>query len=122
MYILRVEVCFSAAHRVKELKKCEKLHGHNFKVEVFLEGETLGREGWLMDFREIKKILSQEVKRFDHQYLNRLKEFRTQNPTSENIARVIFERLKSYFPPQKVRVSEVRVWESEDKWASYREK
>jgi len=117
MYELMVEDTFDAAHQLRGYEgKCENLHGHTFKVQVFLKGNKLDKVGMLDDFRTIKEHLSEALKDFDHQNLNDLPPFKEENPTSENIARVIFERLKP-----KLKLSRVVVWESPTSKASYSE-
>ena len=112
MHELVIESEFSAAHRLREYDgACERLHGHNWRVEVLVAGETLNRLGMLVDFRELKRILHEALDRFDHTFLNELPEFKEQNPTTENMARVIFEKC-SLRMPDGVTVRSVAVWES----------
>ncbi len=119
MYELTVETHFSAAHRLKEYKgKCENLHGHNWKVQVYLKGDKLNKIGMLVDFREIKKRINKIIKKLDHTYLNELEEFAISNPTTENIAKYLFIKL-SKENNNDFRMSKVTVWESEDSSVSY---
>jgi len=118
MYEIMVEVDFSAAHQVREIGgRCENLHGHTYKVQVFLEGKDLNAVGMLVDFREVKRKVKKWVDKLDHTYLNEsLKDI---NPTAENLARYLFERLQEEVNRKGVRLSKVRVAEAEDAWASY---
>ncbi len=117
MYELMVEDIFDAAHQLRGYEgKCENLHGHTFRVQVFLQGEGLDNAGMLSDFKVIKENLSKVLDDFDHKNLNDLPDFKKINPTSENIARIIFNRLK----PQ-LKVAKVSVWESPSSQASYSE-
>ena len=66
---------------------CEKLHGHNWKVEVILKTEKLNELGMVMDFKIVKEKLEVILSRFDHSYLNELSEFKQENPTTENVSK-----------------------------------
>ena len=119
MYELVVTDNFAAAHNLRGYKgKCESLHGHNWKVEVTLAANTLDRLGMVMDFKEAKQALGAVLERYDHKYLNEVDDFREINPTTENMARIIFERLAGVLP-QHVAVCGVAVWESERCCARY---
>lgn len=119
MYELIVESEFSAAHRLREYDgACERLHGHNWRVEMTVAGERLNELGMLMDFRELKRILSEKTDAFDHAFLNEHPAFEQQNPTTENLARLIFQEC-SRMMPTGVRVRDVIVWESPRSRARY---
>ena len=112
MYELIVEAEFSAAHRLREYRgACEKLHGHNYRVELVVASEKLDAMGLVVDFRELKRLLHQAAERYDHEFLNDLGEFQKQNPTAENVARVLFEDCSRRMP-RGVRARSVTVWES----------
>jgi len=112
MYELVVESEFSAAHRLRGYQgECEKLHGHNWRVELVVNGRELNSIGVLVDFRDLKRILTEVISELDHQYLNDLEAFREQNPTTENLARVVYRAVAERLPPG-LRVSSVAVWES----------
>jgi len=120
MYELKIITQFSAAHRLENFYgKCEGLHGHNWKVEVFLIGEKLDEAGLLMDFGVIKARTNALLEEIDHKYLNELEAFQGQNPSSENLARYLYERLTADLNREGVRVSRVNVWESDNSCASY---
>ena len=120
MYELKIITQFAAAHRLENFNgKCEALHGHNWKVEVFLGGEQLDEAGLLVDFGVIKARTNALLEEIDHKYLNELEAFREQNPSSENLARYLFERLLATMIRDGVRVSRVNVWESDTSCASY---
>ena len=120
MYELRVASRFAAAHQLREFRgACENLHGHNWKVEVYLTGENLGGEGILMDFGEMKKATKEALGTLDHHFLNELAVFENMNPSSENIARYLFKYLSEKLNHGDIRVSKVTAWESEDACASY---
>ena len=120
MFELKVVTHFSAAHQLKMVaKKCENLHGHNWKIEIYVAGETLNDAGVLMDFGEIKKQVESIMASLDHKFLNDLDHFRNGNPSSENIAMYIAEAIKAKIENPAVRVSRVTAWESDDACATY---
>jgi len=120
MYELKILTQFSAAHRLENFYgKCEALHGHNWKVEVFLQGRELDDAGLLMDFGVVKARVNEVLEEIDHKYLNELPAFKEQNPSSENLARYLFERLAAVLNRSGAQVSRVNVWESDTSCASY---
>ena len=121
MYFLQVEDDFAAAHQLREYKgKCENLHGHNWRVKVIVKGQQLGRSGMLIDFGDLKRLLKQCLDALDHRFLNEIAPFDAINPTSELIAKYLFEQIGEKLP-EAVAVHEVKVWESEKCAASYRD-
>ena len=111
-----VEDSFDAAHALRGYEgPCENLHGHTFRVQVFIEGAKLNKIGLLDDFKHIKKELTNILKTFDHKLLNDVVPFLVKNPTSENLAETIFKQLKK----KMKNVSKVTVWESTTAYASY---
>lgn len=129
MFTLKVTQSFSAAHNLRHYKgKCEKLHGHNWKVEVEVKGKSLSASGMLVDFHTLKEALEKVLTKFDHSYLNGIPPFNKVNPTSENIAKYIYITLNSKFLPcrqagkiQNSKLFKVTIWESETSSASYQE-
>jgi 6-pyruvoyltetrahydropterin/6-carboxytetrahydropterin synthase len=120
MYEVTIKRSFSAAHLLKEIGgKCETLHGHNFNVEVSVCGERLDGEGLLVDFRLVKRWTDAVLAELDHKYLNELDLFAGINPSSENIARLIFERIAAEAKTAQLTVSRITVWESENSRVSY---
>jgi 6-pyruvoyltetrahydropterin/6-carboxytetrahydropterin synthase len=120
MYELKVITHFAAAHKLKMVaKKCENLHGHNWKVEACMTGEKLNEAGVLIDFGEIKQHLSKIMDTLDHKYLNELDYFHNGNPSSENITRHITTQLQKSITDPGIKVSRVTVWESVDACATY---
>ena len=116
MYILTIEDHFAAAHQLIGYKgKCENLHGHNWKVVVSVKGEVLNDIGLLIDFRDLKAMLGQIINFLDHKNINELPPFTRQNPSSENIARFISEKLAMELQKSapQVQVDSVTVWESD---------
>jgi len=122
MYELKVISQFAAAHQLREfVGKCEELHGHNWKVEVYVTGERLGKDGLLIDFALVKKKTEQVLEEMDHKFLNDLEVFKDLNPSSENIARYIFKSIGKALNNENVRVSRVTAWESDNACATYSE-
>ena len=120
MYELKIITEFAAAHNLRNFRgKCESLHGHNWKVEVVVSGSGLDASGVVLDFAEIKAATSEIMSEIDQRYLNELPFFTEHNPSSENIARYIFERLQKKIEDDRVRVSRVTAWESQDACATY---
>lgn len=122
MWRLKVKRDFSSAHQLRNYcGKCENMHGHNFGVEVEVEGDKLdGKVEILMDFKELKKAVDRILDTLDHKHLNELEYFRTVNPSSENIARYIYLELKPMLPEQ-VRLTSVAVSENDSSVATYYE-
>ena len=122
MFELIIEEEFSAAHRLRNYKgKCEKLHGHNWKVQVIFKGEEIGKDGLLMDFSILRNKVREVLKNLDHNYLNNIPFFRKTNPTSENIAFFIFKKLQTVFKNTKIKIGKVIVWENSKQAATYSE-
>lgn len=119
MYEIRVETEFAAAHFLREYQgKCENLHGHNWKVEVRFRSEKLDKAGMLMDFKHAREAVHSAIEGFDHKYLNDIEDFKQTNPTTENIARILYHAIGSKMP-EGVKVSSVTCWESERCAATY---
>ena len=120
MYELRVESSFAAAHSLRGYGgNCERLHGHNWKVEVRLAADRLNPVGLAVDFRQVKELLKGVLATLDHEHLNDLEPFRKENPSTERLAQYIFEGLAATLPAG-VRLTEVTAWESPDCAATYR--
>jgi 6-pyruvoyltetrahydropterin/6-carboxytetrahydropterin synthase len=120
MYEITVTSHFSGAHRLRYLQgKCEALHGHNWKVEVSVASDRLGKAGVLIDFGVLKEKLEKVLKPLDHAYLNDLPFFSKMEPSSENIAKYIFDRLKSELKRHPGTLKKVTAWESETSSAAY---
>ncbi|MHC4660705.1 MAG: 6-carboxytetrahydropterin synthase QueD [Planctomycetota bacterium] len=119
MYRLTVEDGFSAAHSLREYRgKCENLHGHNWKVKAVFEAGKLNPIGMIIDFKDAKKLLKESMEEFDHKFINDNAKFKTINPTTENIARHIFETISAKLP-EGVSVKKVTAWETPGSGASY---
>jgi 6-pyruvoyltetrahydropterin/6-carboxytetrahydropterin synthase len=120
MYELVVETNFSSAHQLRGYKgECEKLHGHNWKVQVHVVAEKLNELDMAIDFHELKDFVGEVIAPLDHGFLNDLFPFTEKNPSSENIAKWIFDSLKKKVNDNNLRLSAVTVWESETTSATY---
>jgi 6-pyruvoyltetrahydropterin/6-carboxytetrahydropterin synthase len=120
MYELKTITQFGAAHQLRNYKgKCEHLHGHNWKIEIYVKGEELDEGGMLVDFKVIKDRTDEIIERLDHKFLNDLECFTEINPSSENIARYIFDELSKDINDSRVKVSRVTAWESDNACATY---
>ena len=122
MYEVAVDYTFAAGHALRGYKgKCENVHGHNYKVRVTLEGETLNAAGLLVDFTELKRVLHSAIGRLDHEFLNDIPPFDQLNPSAENMAKYFHDEVSKGLPVQPgVRVASVRIWETDTSIATYR--
>lgn len=112
MFELSVRGHFSGAHRLARYRgACARLHGHNWEVEVFLRGRRLDGEGLLVDFKRVKAEIQAVLETLDHRELNRLSIFANRNPTSEHLARFLFDTLAARLNTRRCAVH--RVWVSE---------
>ncbi len=122
MYELMVEAQFSSAHQLRGYKgKCENLHGHNWKVQVMVSSEKLNEIGLVMDFHELKKIVRELLLTLDHSVLNEIFPFTEINPSSENIAKWIYDSLKKKITNRNIALVSITVWESETASSTYYE-
>jgi 6-pyruvoyltetrahydropterin/6-carboxytetrahydropterin synthase len=90
---------FESAHRLPNVPvghKCARLHGHSFHVRLYVRGEVGAHTGWVMDFSDIKVVFKPVLEQLDHYYLNDIPGL--ENPTSENLARWIWERVLPALP------------------------
>lgn len=93
------EFMFEAAHRLPNLPaehKCGRLHGHSFRIVIHVSGDLDADKGWVMDFADVRAAFSPILDQIDHQYLNDIDGL--ENPTSEVIAKWVWERLHPYLP------------------------
>lgn len=120
MFEISVTTHFSAAHRLIDYKgACADLHGHNWEIAVYLRGSDLDRLGILVDFRKVKKCVKRIVDQLDHADLNTLPAFAKANPTSENIARHLYEQLSKALNCTSYAVARVTVAETPGNKVTY---
>lgn len=126
-YRMTVETGFSAAHAIRgHAGLCCQLHGHSYRVVAQLVGGELDALGMLVDYADVKRALAEAVGPFDHAYLNDLPEFAEVNPSSENLARILYHRLAAALLTtddlrRRVRIAEVMVFESDRQGVAYAE-
>ncbi len=95
MYRVFIKTHFSSAHYLRNYPgNCEHLHGHNWDVTVFVKTETLNEIDVAIDFRDLKRIVAEIMSELDHKNLNDLPQFSKRNPSSERLAKYIYERLE----------------------------
>jgi 6-pyruvoyltetrahydropterin/6-carboxytetrahydropterin synthase len=103
---------FDAAHSLPGYQgKCARLHGHTYQVEMVVEGDV-GENGFVIDFYQLKNILTAVLQDLDHNCLNDI----LPNPTAETIAQWISERLKKDMETTSVRLFSLKLWEGKNKW------
>ena len=120
MYEVTIIKSFSAAHLLADIGgKCEALHGHNFKVEITVAAGQLNHIGILVDFRLLKKMLGEVLEALDHKHINALTDFAGVNPSAENIAKYIFEKMDARVKTAGVDMVRVKIWESENAAVTY---
>ncbi|HNR90591.1 MAG TPA: 6-carboxytetrahydropterin synthase QueD [Spirochaetota bacterium] len=121
MYILTIEETFASAHQLRGYRgKCENLHGHNWRVVMSVQGETLNAIGLLVDFHDLKAALREVLAELDHRNLNEVPHFAEHNPSSENIARYIYERMALRLAGGAAAMESITVWESGTARCTYR--
>ncbi len=122
MFEVAVQETFAAGHALRGYKgKCENVHGHNYRVEITMEGERLDAIGLLVDFAEVKKLIRKVVARLDHQFINDLEPFNTLNPSAENLAKYFYDEVSGGLAGAgSVRVEKVKLWETDTTYATYR--
>ncbi len=121
-YFIYRELYFSSAHNLRNYNgKCESIHGHNWKVRLYLSREELDTSGFVMDFKEVDIILKKITDKIDHKNLNDISPFDKLNPTAENIARYIFDNAVKEVTAisSEIKVTKVMVWESERSCACF---
>jgi 6-pyruvoyltetrahydropterin/6-carboxytetrahydropterin synthase len=110
------EFRFEAAHRLPNVPaghKCQRLHGHSFKVEITVAGEVNPKTGWFIDYDELSKVWDPLYAKLDHNYMNEVAGL--ENPTSENLAKWIWDAMK----PKLASLAQVTVFETCDARCEY---
>jgi 6-pyruvoyltetrahydropterin/6-carboxytetrahydropterin synthase len=120
MFEVSVEETFAAGHALRGYRgKCENVHGHNYRVQLTMEGQTLDGIGLLVDFIEVKKLIHSVVDYLDHRFINDLPPFDVLNPSAENLAKYFYDEISAKLAPP-VRVRQVKIWETDVTSATYR--
>lgn len=119
MFEISVDETFAAGHALRGYRgKCEKVHGHNYKVQLMVEAERLDSVGLLMDFTDLKRLLHAAIERLDHQFLNDVPPFDVLNPTAENMAKYFYDEIAPHLPAP-ARLAAVKIWETDTSTAAY---
>lgn len=114
MYTVFIETRFSAAHRLVGYEgHCGRVHGHTWKVRVEVKTNHINEIGISIDFKELRQLTKSVLSKLDHQNINEIPPFDRINPTAENLSRHFFEEIGELLP-EKVRMTAVTVWESEN--------
>lgn len=120
MFYIKVKGNFSAAHRIYGYPgDCSNLHGHNWKVKIVIASSELDELGMACDFREAKKILNDSLGELDHSYLNDIPDFEGKNPTSERIAKKLYDDISAQLP-ENLDLQSVEIFESDTSSVEYR--
>ena len=120
MFEVSVEETFAAGHALRGYRgKCENVHGHNYRVQLTLEGSELDAIGLLVDFVEVKRLIHGVVDRLDHRFINDLPPFDVVNPSAENLAKYFYDEISVNLTPA-VRLGQVKIWETDITSATYR--
>ena len=122
MFEVTVQQTFAAGHALRNYRgKCENVHGHNYKVEVTIQGEQLDSIGLLVDFVELKRVIKGVIEYLDHQFINDLTPFDILNPSAENIAKFFHDRIsEGLVVDVPISIAQVKVWETDTSSAVYR--
>jgi 6-pyruvoyltetrahydropterin/6-carboxytetrahydropterin synthase len=125
VYEISKDFGFSAAHQIRfHGGKCERLHGHNWRIRVHARASELNRIGMVIDFADLQKLVAEVGARFDHQNVNEIPPFDEVNTTAELLARHFYVECDRRLVEReggRVRVARVEVWENEGSLAVYRE-
>ena len=121
-FILKTLLDFASAHSLRGYPgDCAKLHGHNWKIEVQVEGSKLNEVGMVIDFKEIKRHAKEVANELDHTYLNDHPHFKETNPTAENIAVYLYREIASCIDQPNVKMHSLTVWENDRNCVTYAE-
>jgi 6-pyruvoyltetrahydropterin/6-carboxytetrahydropterin synthase len=119
---MKIVTDFAAAHLLREYPGvCSRLHGHNWKVEVDVVARDLDRVGMGLDFGDIKAATRELIGTLDHRNLNDIAPFDRINPTEENIAAFMYQRLSEKINDERVKVDAITIWETERACVTYSE-
>ena len=118
MFEIKKQMTFSAAHHLLNYDgECENQHGHNWLVEAYVKGNNLDKSNILIDYKVLKKEMKKVLDLLDHKDINELEDFADISPSSEILAKFIFNKLKETIP----NISKVSVWETSTSCATYYE-
>ena len=119
-YSLRVTVGFAAAHLLRGYPgECNRLHGHNWKVEIEASTTSLDELGMGIDFKLLKEGAREAIRDLDHRLLNDIEPFDRINPTAENLASYLYDRLSGRLNDERVGITAITLWETEGACVRY---
>jgi 6-pyruvoyltetrahydropterin/6-carboxytetrahydropterin synthase len=122
IYTIKTISRFSAAHIIPGHPGiCARLHGHNFRMEVEVQGKKLNDIGILVDFQDVKAATQTIIDKIDHRYLNEIPPFDKISPTAENIAQWAYQHLKELLNSEQAQVCAVTLWETDHGAVRYTE-
>jgi 6-pyruvoyltetrahydropterin/6-carboxytetrahydropterin synthase len=122
MFRLTIKTGFAAAHNLINYQgDCENLHGHNWKIEVTITARELDHAGLAIDFKVLKRETNLLLDELDHKYVNQHEFFQNISPSSENIARYLYQQLSLRLNNSNVTLVRIGVWESDNACAEYYE-
>ena len=121
-YEIKIITDFSAAHLIRDYDGvCNRLHGHNWKIEVVVKAKKLDSVGMGMDFKDVKAAANELIGKLDHRNLNEIAPFDEVNPTAENLAAYFYQTLSSNLNDERVKVDAITIWETERCCVTYSE-
>lgn len=121
MYKLSIDTMISASHFLRDYSgPCQRMHGHNWKIQVIVTGDQLDKAGMIIDFKKLSDITWQVVGQFDHQTFNDVPPFDQINPTAENMAKYFYHEIGRILP-QGIFMSAIRLWETDKYMLEYSE-
>jgi 6-pyruvoyltetrahydropterin/6-carboxytetrahydropterin synthase len=120
MFKVSKEIMISATHRVREHQGgCERIHGHNWKIIVTAGAEELNEMGMVIDFKDLKNAMHKIIMPMDHNDINTYPPFDIVNPTSENLAKYIFDEMSKELNNNRMKIVKVKVYETDSSAATY---
>jgi 6-pyruvoyltetrahydropterin/6-carboxytetrahydropterin synthase len=120
VYEVEITTGFSAAHLLRNYNgKCERLHGHNYKVAVAARASSPEAGGLVIDFVELKRAANTVANRLDHVFLNEIKPFDELEPSAENIAAYFFREIAQLLNERAALLYSVSIWESDTSRATF---
>jgi 6-pyruvoyltetrahydropterin/6-carboxytetrahydropterin synthase len=121
MHTIFKDFAFAAAHAIRgHTRGCENLHGHNYRVRVYLQAATLDALGMVLDFADLKQVMQEVLAPFDHRVINEIPPFDNRNTTAELLSQYVHEEVQRRFAAEgRIRVTRVEVWENDSSCAAY---
>ena len=121
LYHLSIQTSISAAHFLRNYRgACERMHGHNWKIETVVESDKLDEADMVIDFKDLHDFTWQVVGKFDHRVFNETQPFDKLNPTAENMSRYFYHEINKLLP-RGIKVAKVKLWETNKYCIEYAE-